>query len=87
MIYDDDITYQFDRVMRTIIELPDEQIQRLASLGERERLSRAELVRRAVAEFLDRHKTGNLEQAFGIWKNRATDGLRYQERIRDEWER
>jgi len=73
--------------MRTIIELPDEHIQRLASLGERERLSRAELVRRAVAEFLDRHATANMQNAFGIWKDRATDALRYQDRIRDEWER
>jgi len=39
--------------MRTIIDLPDAQIAALRELGERERASRAEVIRRAVAAYID----------------------------------
>jgi len=39
--------------MRTIVDLPEDQIKALDSIGKREDLSRTELVRRAVAAYLD----------------------------------
>ena len=45
MIYD-------DVIMRTIIDLPEEQVRGLAALCEAQGISRAEAVRRAVARLL-----------------------------------
>jgi metal-responsive CopG/Arc/MetJ family transcriptional regulator len=73
--------------MRTIIDLPNDQIKKLAALGKRERVSRAELVRRAVAQYLSRHQPTEADSAFGIWRRRGEDGLTYQHRHRHEWDR
>lgn len=72
--------------MRTIVDLPEPQIERLREMSVRQGLSRAELVRRAVADYLARHQEEGCEEAFGLWKKRKTDGLDYQEQVRKEWE-
>jgi metal-responsive CopG/Arc/MetJ family transcriptional regulator len=72
--------------MRTIVDLPEEQIQALKRLSEQSKLSRAELTRRAVAEYLRHHQADGIEDAFGIWKNHRRDSLDYQRRLREEWE-
>lgn len=72
--------------MRTIVELPDEQIEALKHLSEQSKLSRAELMRRAVAEYIKRHGTASDKEAFGIWKGRPRDSLDYQRELRSEWE-
>ncbi|MGM0593558.1 MAG: CopG family transcriptional regulator [Pseudomonadota bacterium] len=71
--------------MRTIVELPEQQIEALKAMSEQEGLSRAELMRRAVAEYLSRHQSQTGASAFGIWKGRDKDGLRYQDALREEW--
>ena len=71
--------------MRTIIDLQDQQIRELAILCQQTRLSRAELIRRAVDEYLQHHTPDRDETAFGLWKNRGEDGLKYQQRLREEW--
>lgn len=71
--------------MRTIIDLPEEQVSRLAALCRRGRLSRAEAVRRAVAAYLDAHGTAEHDEAFGMWRGRNLDGLTYERNLRDEW--
>jgi metal-responsive CopG/Arc/MetJ family transcriptional regulator len=45
--------------MRTIVDLPGEQVEALASLCEREGISRAEAVRRAMREFIRTHDCGS----------------------------
>ena len=75
--------------MRTIVDLPDSQIEALKRMGDAARLSRAELMRRAVAEYLARHQPQQpieKDEAFGIWKTHKTDGLDYQEHSRAEWD-
>ena len=72
--------------MRTIVDLPAEQIEALKQLSDDTQLSRAELMRRAVAEYLARHRTQRAEQAFGLWKARPRDALALQERMRSEWD-
>ncbi len=72
--------------MRTIIDLPPEQIEALKQMGIHSRLSRAELVRRAVAEYIGRHQLDQNDNAFGLWKDRVIDGVEYQQRLRMEWE-
>lgn len=71
--------------MRTIIELPDEQVRQLADVCRRENVSRAEVIRRAIASYLDARHVGDREDAFGIWRDRNVDGLRYERRLRREW--
>lgn len=71
--------------MRTIIDLPEEQVTRLAALCRRDRLSRAEAVHRAVAACLDAHSAGERDEAFGMWRGRNPDGLTYERNLRDEW--
>lgn len=71
--------------MRTIVELPAEQVESLDEWCRQEGVSRAEAVRRAVTEHLRQHHTGGSKRAFGLWKDVAEDGLAYQERLRSEW--
>ena len=75
----------YDDDMRTIVDLPEEQIRALAVVCRREKISRAEAVRRAVAEYASRHVTSDAEDAFGLWRGRRIDGLSYESRLREEW--
>jgi hypothetical protein len=72
--------------MRTIIDLPADQLEALDSLCRREGISRAEGVRRAVAEHLQQHQTANAHEAFGLWRGRGVDALAYERRLRREWD-
>ncbi len=72
--------------MRTIVDLPEEQIAQLAALADEKTLSRAELVRRAVAEYLRTHYRQNEDEAFGLWKQRDINSLDYENALRNEWE-
>ena len=77
--------------MRTIVDLPEEQLQWLASLCVREGISRAEAIRRAVEASMQRDEKADfkraLDAAFGMWKDRGIDGVEYQRELRAEWER
>lgn len=70
--------------MRTIIDLPDAQLEGLARICQRDGISRAEVIRRAVATYLESQPIEE-HSAFGLWKHRGEDGLDYQDRIRQEW--
>jgi metal-responsive CopG/Arc/MetJ family transcriptional regulator len=71
--------------MRTIIDLPDEQIQALAAWCERENLSRAEAIRRALASMLTTQKKEGRAAAFGGWKARTQDSRKLVDALRGEW--
>ncbi len=71
--------------MRTIIDLPDDQIRRLGEICRREGVSRAEVVRRAVADYLDALCLRERDDVFGMWRGRGVDGLEYERRRRREW--
>ena len=73
--------------MRTIVDLPPEQIAALSKIGKRAKLSRAELIRRAVAEYLSSRPSEPDDAAFGLWKQNGDDGVEYQHRQRAEWDR
>lgn len=70
--------------MRILVDIPDRQIKALMALCEVERLSRAELIRRAIAAYLEKKKPVEAD-AFGLWKANKTDGMAYQEQVRSEW--
>lgn len=75
--------------MRTIIDLPEENIKALDLLAKRAKLSRAELIRRAVTAFIE---TETLNQAishdiFGLYADIFTqDALEIEKNLRTEWD-
>lgn len=76
----------YDDAVRTIIDLPEDQLEALDGICRRENISRAEAIRQAVALLLRQRSAGKSGIAFGLWRNgRQGDGLRYEERLRREW--
>ncbi|MEJ2682392.1 MAG: ribbon-helix-helix domain-containing protein [Gammaproteobacteria bacterium] len=71
--------------MRTFVDLPEDQIAALKQLSKQSNLSRAELLRLAVGEYLQNHRADGADDAFGIWRGQMTDGLEYQRQLREEW--
>ena len=71
--------------MRTIIELPDDQIQALGDICLQEKVSRAEIIRRAVDSYIQKKQSGKGRSAFGLWKKKKVDALKYESRLRAEW--
>ncbi len=78
----------YDDGMRTIIELPDEQLRALDAWRRTRGMTRAEAVRRAVAGLLQDEEEVRtaVDSAFGLWRGRDIDGLAEQERLRAEWD-
>ena len=73
--------------MRTIIDLPEDQVQKLDRARERSGISRAEAIRRAVDQYLSVQLPDAEDEAFGIWRDRGIDSLEYERKLREEWER
>lgn len=77
--------------MRTLIDLPQTQLDALDAYCREERISRAEAVRRAVGRFVPAAtapKRGLREHpAFGSWRRRRINAVAYQRRLREEWPR
>jgi metal-responsive CopG/Arc/MetJ family transcriptional regulator len=71
--------------MRTVIDLAPEQVAALDAISRCERISRAEAVRRAVAQYVRTHAQEGASDAFGLWADASIDGLEYQQRLRAEW--
>lgn len=76
--------------MRTIVDIPDTQVKFLKQLSEKKKMSRAEIIRRALNNYITEHNktvTG-YKSAFGSWgESNLKDGVSYQQKLRDEWER
>ena len=74
--------------MRTIVDLPADQLEALDGICRREGISRAEAVRQAVALLMRDRGASRSGLAFGIWQGRRRgDGLAYQEKLRREWDK
>ncbi|MFA7270172.1 MAG: ribbon-helix-helix domain-containing protein [Sterolibacterium sp.] len=70
--------------MRTLVDIPEKQIQDLALISKARKLSRSEIIRQAISAYISSHKPGTT-QAFGLWGKRKIDGLAYQDQVRTEW--
>jgi len=70
--------------MRTLVDLEETQVAELDALAGREQQSRAALIRQAIAEFLGRRRKPP-NDGFGLWGEKAMDGLEYQRKLREEW--
>jgi metal-responsive CopG/Arc/MetJ family transcriptional regulator len=71
--------------MRTIVDLPDEQLGALARICEEQKISRAEAVRRAVGQLIKETATKRKDVGFGIWRHKRLDSRKYVEKLRAEW--
>lgn len=81
--------------MRTIVDIPEDAIKLLDSIGKRDDVSRAELVRRAVDLYLAEERKKKSDDAIdkycGFLKDApdafdGLDGLDYQRKMRAEWD-
>jgi hypothetical protein len=75
----------YDVSMRTIIDLPQEQLGALARLCEMQKISRAEAVRRAVDRLIKDSLLEGKDIGFGLWKNKAVNTRQYVDNLRNEW--
>jgi len=73
--------------MRTIIDLTESDRESLDALSRQLGISRAEAIRRAVADFLRSHQPATDAEMFGIWRDRDEDAIAYENRVRSEWNR
>lgn len=73
--------------MRTVIDIPDDQIEALRQISERANASRAEVIRRAIADYVARQEPDVGDDAFGVWQERKGDALEIEDAIRSEWSR
>ncbi|MDX8410885.1 MAG: ribbon-helix-helix domain-containing protein [Mariprofundaceae bacterium] len=71
--------------MRTIVDIPDQDIQELDAICGKEHISRAEAIRRAVGDYLKQRGQGDRDAAFGLWDHKQRDALSYQDSLRAEW--
>jgi len=75
----------YDDAMRTIVELPDEQLEALGDICSKEKASRAEIIRRAVGSYILGKQSGKGQSAFGLWKKKKINALKYEAKLREEW--
>lgn len=71
-------------MMRALIDIPDIQVRALAEIAEKERTSRAALIRVAIADFISARKSPSRVESLGLWGT-GEDGIAYEDRIRSEW--
>ena len=72
-------------MVRTIIQLEENQVSQLRELCGREGISRSEAIRRAVDRFLEEYRSEEPDDAFGLWEGRGEDAIEYLDRLREEW--
>lgn len=74
--------------MRTLVDIPDEDVQKLDALAKRQGKSRAAEIRDAIKRHLVHHADNNdwIQRGRGFWKDRKDigDGLEYQIAIRED---
>ncbi|MCS2155662.1 ribbon-helix-helix domain-containing protein [Scandinavium sp. H11S7] len=70
---------------RILLDLSDELITRLDDLKQHRNLPRAELLREAVEQYLERQNQNAIADALGLWKNCDEEGVEYQRKLREEW--
>ena len=72
--------------MRTLVDIPEDDLKQLTRLSKARKVSRAHIVRCAVSAYLDAQPKDSLDDFFGLWADRKIDGLAYQLKMRAEWD-
>lgn len=72
--------------MRTLLDIPEPELEVLNALSKSKGVSRAESVRRAIKTYIEsKTPIPKSEDGFGLWKDYDIDGLEFQLKIRSEW--
>lgn len=71
---------------RILLDLPDDVIKRLEDLKQQRNLPRAELLREAVEQYLERQAENTISNALGLWQGCEEDGVEYERKLREEWQ-
>ena len=67
--------------MKVLVAIPDHQMPAIQLLSENSKLSRAEIIRRAIAAYLEQH-LANAHGVFGLRQTEMEDGAVYQVQMR-----
>lgn len=74
--------------MRTLVDIPDEDIEKLDALAARSKRSRAAAIREAVKLYLVQNADNNdwIQRWAGLWEGRddIPDGVDYQRSMRED---
>jgi metal-responsive CopG/Arc/MetJ family transcriptional regulator len=86
--------------MRTTVDLTPEHLAKLSEYCQREGVSRAEAIRRAIESLGEapeepeaswvterERRRAALKESFGAWRGRNIDAVEFIRSLRDEWER
>lgn len=60
--------------MKISVDIPDKQVDELAMICKTQNLPRAELIRRAIADFILKNQSAPVS-ALGFWRDYAEDGV------------
>ncbi|HEY4468608.1 MAG TPA: CopG family transcriptional regulator [Klebsiella sp.] len=71
---------------RILLDLSDDVIKRLEDLKQQRNLPRAELLREAVEQYLERQAEITISNALGLWQGCEEDGVEYERKLREEWQ-
>lgn len=71
--------------VRTIIDIPDKQLDALSDFCRKEGISRAEAVRQAVNRFLTESAPPPKDLGFGAWKHKRINSRKFVDKLRSEW--
>jgi metal-responsive CopG/Arc/MetJ family transcriptional regulator len=71
--------------MRTIVDLPEGERDRLDALCSQRGISRAEALREALSLGLERERPRHGE-VFGLWSDRSLLGVALQRQMRQDWD-
>jgi hypothetical protein len=69
------------------VDIPENDLAALNCLSKEKNVSRAGLVRHAIAQYLERYGPKSGSKGFGLWKESPVDALSHQRRMRNEWQR
>jgi metal-responsive CopG/Arc/MetJ family transcriptional regulator len=56
--------------MRAVIDIPDTLLGQLDNLAESKGVSRAEVMRQALGDYVQASKPAQIERFFGLWQDR-----------------
>jgi predicted transcriptional regulator len=73
--------------MRTIVDIPDEDVALLDSLAEQQEQSRAAAIRDAIRAYISQKSSNDwIQRGAGYWKDRTDigDSVEYQRALRDD---
>jgi hypothetical protein len=73
--------------MRTLVDIPETELEALNALSKAEGISRAESIRRAISAYVELNRPPAKHAGFGLWKDKGINTDEFLRNIRSEWDR